>query len=284
VKLFGEYLVQKGLVNKDALADALVEQVSRMPTYTELAWKAKALNSDSLLSLLKTQAEKKSGFVEAAQQLGLWSAQLETVLADGARRNRVPIGEILVNRGLLTPESLAHALDEFLGEVSDVKPAPAASSGAPAAVSVATTPSAVAGKQSFYSEAFGPELKEQLLALAKSVTEAKSGAAVKELFDCVHRVKGAARMADEKATEELCGKLEESLKLLIPKKELSSDLTSNLKQAADACIAVLLELREWVLKGSNEQAYLADAAGAESMKKASGLADLLKFDAEMAGG
>lgn len=288
MKLFGEYLVEKGMVAKDALADALVEQVSRMPTYTEMAWKAKALTPDSLLALLKVQAENKSGFVEAARQLGLWSPELETLLANGARSSRVPIGEILVDRGLLTQDSLAHALDEFLSEVSDVKPSPAppaqASAGpatsVPAPAALASSPN----KQGIYGEAFGPELKDKLAKLSGSLLDKPSGATVKELFDCVHRVRGAARMADEKATEELCSKLEDSLKLSMSLKEFTKDFATNLGQAAEAGVGVLLAVRESVLKGGGEAAYLADSAAAESMKKAVGLADLLKFDAEMAGG
>lgn len=118
MKLFGEFLVEKELINKETLMNMLVEQVRTMPSYLELSWRSKHISADNLLAILKLQSQKHIGFMEALRELGLWSTEIEGNIFAEASTLKIPLGQILVNNNIITAEALTHALDEFLSSMN----------------------------------------------------------------------------------------------------------------------------------------------------------------------
>lgn len=285
MKLFGEFLVEKGLINKDLLADALVEQVRTMPSYVELAWKAKLLGSDDLLRLLKLQAEKRVGFLEALRELGLWTENIEQILMKSGNAARTPLGEILVKRGVVSLEMIAHSLDEFLGEVKSA-PAPAASTvAAPAEAPRKPEASRSGGNSAIFLETFSPDIKVKLEDLAEPFQGGGNPGRelIKGIYDEVHRIRGASRIAGLAKAEDLCGQFENDLQLVLGLQVPPVDLLKNLGRTTKALCEVLWGIRAALESGQGEEAFLDGAEAKQKTESLISYIEILKFNAEMAG-
>lgn len=115
-KLFGEFLLEKEIVTKTDLVNALVKQIKLIPSVTEIVLEHKLLPIENIYDVLLIQYQKKISFVEAAKELGCWSK----VISDEVERRlslvRMPLGEILIQNGAATIEVIVHAIDQFLSE------------------------------------------------------------------------------------------------------------------------------------------------------------------------
>jgi hypothetical protein len=288
VKLFGEFLVEKGLINKDLLADALVEQVRTMPSYVELAWKGKLLSADDLLNVLKLQTVKRIGFLEAMHELGLWNEALEQTLLKSGGSARTPLGEILVKRGVVSLEMIAHSLDEFLGEIKAAPAEAAAPVSVPAAasghVSSAAT-AATSGSALVFFETFSPDLKGKLEELSERFNSGTNSGReqIKEVFDEVHRIRGASRLANAVKSEEYCAFFEGDLQLILGLQSPPDDLVKNLGRTTKALCEVLWGIREAMESGGDEGAFLGSPEAKPKVDSLMSYLEILKFNAEMAG-
>jgi len=284
MKLFGEFLVEQKLIGTDVLADALVEQVRGMPSYVELAWRNKLVSSEAILSLLKLQTGKRIGFMEASRELGLWSLEFEKTLLEDLGSIRIPLGQILVSRGVLTLEAITHALDEYL---STVKGPSAGTEEVPASTSREEAPPAEPGNNcEIFCETFGSELKEKLVNLTERFATADdvTKTEVKDFFDGVHAIRGASRLAGLAKSEELCGLLEDGLLILLAASQAyPPDLLRSLGRASRAWCDLFWDLRENLAKGESEGPFFSQSEIRDQLGKLDGLLALLKFDADMAG-
>jgi|GEM_PF-3105971 len=113
MKLFGEFLVDKGLITEDQLLEVVMQQVASAPSLPELLRKLDLLPGRDLLKVFKRQAQRGLEFRTAAQSLGLWSEELEEKVRKSLSLERKPIGEILVSQGVLQQKELPYLLDEY---------------------------------------------------------------------------------------------------------------------------------------------------------------------------
>jgi hypothetical protein len=116
MKLFGEYLVEKGVVGADALAAALVEQVRRTPSVCQVVHEQRLLSTDDFLAVMARQSRDRGGFVEACRAMGHWNEAFQTRVEHAIAAVRIPLGQLLVQRGDARFEDLSRALDEFLAD------------------------------------------------------------------------------------------------------------------------------------------------------------------------
>lgn len=116
MKLFGEFLVEKGHIQEDILVQAIVQQVSLLPSAPEIILQRKLLPHNQLLAILKHQAQWQTDFSMSAQALGLWSPELRSAILKSIAEVRMPLGQILINMGALEAEALPHLLDEYFVE------------------------------------------------------------------------------------------------------------------------------------------------------------------------
>ena len=63
------------------------------------------------------QTEKRVDFIQACKELGVWSDELNSLILTELKKIRIPLGQILVNRGVATLGSITKALDDFLSKI-----------------------------------------------------------------------------------------------------------------------------------------------------------------------
>ena len=161
MKYFGEYLVSKGLLTEDALVDALIEQVRSIPSMAEVLFKKKTLSTNDFLSAFRVQSEKQVDFKQACIQASVWSEALETLVIQEVQAAKVPLGQILIQKGLVDLSTLTKALDEFLSriEAPELAPVPVPVKGAtPELAAAPETGAALAA-----APAVGPSIDPVLL-------------------------------------------------------------------------------------------------------------------------
>jgi hypothetical protein len=127
-KLFGEYLVEKGLVSAEQLLAALVEQIHSMPALVDIIYRRKLLSPLELLAALKYQTVHRAEFRSACEALSLWGPKLAEAIEEELLRASRPIGEILVKRGSLGLEALIVALADYNACAGDLDSQPKADS------------------------------------------------------------------------------------------------------------------------------------------------------------
>ncbi len=121
MKLFGEYLVEKKIIDEKSLLKALVEQVKSTPSTLEAIVEINAFPPSEILHILKHQHQHGTGFLEAMQALNLKSEKLVDKIREYSSKKRVPLGETLVQLGLANLEVITRALDDYLALVEAEK-------------------------------------------------------------------------------------------------------------------------------------------------------------------
>lgn len=116
VQFFGQYLVDRGLVTREALQDGLAYQAAVNIPLGALALAKGLLGERQVLLVHTEQRRTDKRFGELAVQMGfLKRAQLDELLREQAEAH-ILIGEALVQKGHLTRERLDAAFKEYKAE------------------------------------------------------------------------------------------------------------------------------------------------------------------------
>lgn len=191
MKLFGEYLVEKKLIQAEQLLDALITQIEEQPSVPKLARELGLLDSSQLLQILRHQTLKQCSFLEAASSLSLWNATKMTTLTNEIAGRRTPLGEILVREKILDIKSLTRALDDFFGGLGKE--------------TKATSPATQSVAQSSGAEFISDEIFEYLSpifnhfsAVAESLSSGKilSHEPLLALANSLHKIMSASKLYD----------------------------------------------------------------------------------------
>jgi len=111
VKFLGQFLLEKGLIDKDQLLAALDAQRASNPLLGELAQACGWLSSGQAAEVNALQRSQDRPFGVIAQSLGLLTeAQIDALLAQQKSRRRL-FGEVLVDLGFLSAEQVGQALE-----------------------------------------------------------------------------------------------------------------------------------------------------------------------------
>ena len=111
VKFLGQFLLEKGLINKDQLLAALDAQRASNPLLGELAQACGWLTAAQSAQVNAMQRSQDRPFGEIARTLGLLTdAQVDALLAQ-QKAGRKLFGEILVQLGILDAEQVGRALE-----------------------------------------------------------------------------------------------------------------------------------------------------------------------------
>lgn len=116
MKLFGEYLTERGLVTEEDLTAAILQQIAALPTIPEILFQFQLMSHANILRALKFQSQQKIEFKRSCEILGLWDFAFEGRIKEELNRVRVPIGEMLVLRQRLSREQLNRALTEYFDQ------------------------------------------------------------------------------------------------------------------------------------------------------------------------
>lgn len=113
MKLFGQYLVEKGHVTQRQLLECLIEQSNLMHSVPKICMDHNLLSDSDIFDILRQQAYSKKDFVTIATDMGLWTDEKQKKLEDESQKSRPLIGELLLNKGYLQTEKMSHVLAEF---------------------------------------------------------------------------------------------------------------------------------------------------------------------------
>ena len=122
MKFFGQYLVSKGIISEDVLADALIEQLIKLPSVVEVVRKKNLLPASVLLNVFARQTEKQLEFKHACNDLGVWNSEIDTLVKKELELLRVPLGQILIKKGATDLQTITKGLDEFLSRAEVASP------------------------------------------------------------------------------------------------------------------------------------------------------------------
>ncbi len=105
------------MITEDILLDALIDQMRTIPSVTEIVFQKKLLPTTTFLQVLVNQSEKRIDFKQACEQLSVWTEDIERIVLQEIQTMRNPLGNILIQKGLIDLSSITKALDEFLSRI-----------------------------------------------------------------------------------------------------------------------------------------------------------------------
>jgi hypothetical protein len=287
MKLFGEYLIEKGVVTEQALLSALVEQIKQTPSVCEIVFHDALVPPAELLKALTIQSKKQISFVDACKELGLWNEQIMESVKTKTSALRTPVGQILVKQGAASFDALTHALDDFLGDIEKPETQAAKVEKTPteeaqSAPAQTTTPTIDLGIVNDYCEIFSTDKKKELESLASGELNLESLQKINEYF---HVIAGAARFIGAQTSEKCLSETEDvlasAIKLGIEK--LNPDARKNLTEAIQETTTSVWGLRQVLSESGSEAGFLGVSENAGLLKKLESKIGVLKFDLEMNG-
>ncbi len=113
---FGQYLLNKGLINAQQLAKALTAQEVLNKKLGELALAENLLDEKQVREILALQTKEDLFFGEGAQKLGYLTQEQVDELVRIQSERHVCLGEVIVKLGYVTKEQRDEALTEFIRE------------------------------------------------------------------------------------------------------------------------------------------------------------------------
>lgn len=116
LKLFGEFLIDKKVINKFQLYEALIAQIEQQPCLQRISLELKLLEVEQLLEIIKEQSLSKISFLEVVRSKEFWNQEKEELLFRQLEDTRRPLGEILLQNKTTDIGTLTKSLDEFFDE------------------------------------------------------------------------------------------------------------------------------------------------------------------------
>lgn len=113
VPRFGEFLVNRGIVDEEIILDALNFQKKKTAPIGKLALKKDLLNMKQVMKILDTQCNTAKRFGEIGIQLGFLKKEDLDFLLELQIKLRPPIGEILVYLKKISEATLRQELKKY---------------------------------------------------------------------------------------------------------------------------------------------------------------------------
>ena len=121
MKLFGQYLVEKGIIDENELLSALIQQIKEIPSVVEVVYESKLLNPTQILRALELQTRNNTDFIQACKTLGFWDENVVAKFNSLASEKQIPLGQVLVKSGKVSFQKIVNALDEYLALVAEAE-------------------------------------------------------------------------------------------------------------------------------------------------------------------
>jgi CheY-specific phosphatase CheX len=118
VKFFGQFLLERGAVSREALIQAVELQESVNLKFGETALAMKLLTEKDIKRIHDAQRTEDLMLGDMAVKLGILTKENITQILEHQQRSHLRIGEALVRVGALTAEALPRHLDEFKADQS----------------------------------------------------------------------------------------------------------------------------------------------------------------------
>ncbi|MEE8058612.1 MAG: hypothetical protein V3T17_12355 [Pseudomonadales bacterium] len=109
----GGFLIDKGLISSQQLAEALLEQLKKTPPSLGVLYENGSLGAQDVLDILRLQGDKFMDFRTACVKLELWRDEYDVALQSELALKRPKLGQILIEKDWLDPQRLLAELHGF---------------------------------------------------------------------------------------------------------------------------------------------------------------------------
>ncbi|MBN2255013.1 MAG: hypothetical protein JW736_04865 [Deltaproteobacteria bacterium] len=109
---FGRYLIHRGIINEQELAEAIKVQMELNACYICTVLELELISIEDLIRCRRYQREQAVSFETALSALNLLTSEEFHKLDEVVGKNHTRIGDILVKQGRLTQEELDQVLQE----------------------------------------------------------------------------------------------------------------------------------------------------------------------------
>ncbi len=114
--LFGEYLVQKGLLNAPTVLGLLIDQIKSQPSVAQVIFDNSLLTEPQQLEALRVQSRTGWDYQQACVDLKFWNEEIASTIVQKSIQSRPALGQLIVSKGLMSFGDLTKILDEFVGQ------------------------------------------------------------------------------------------------------------------------------------------------------------------------
>lgn len=115
-KFFGQFLLEKGMISREQLLDALYYQRCKVEKLGEIAAKKGYLKEEDIQKIHQVQQSVDLKFGDIAVKMGLLTPEQLEELVNIQENNHIYLGQALVEIGYITPERLEELLNQFQEE------------------------------------------------------------------------------------------------------------------------------------------------------------------------
>ncbi len=122
IKFFGQYLLEKGIITKEQLLDAVAFQEKQNIKFGVYAMRKGYINKDQLESILREQKNSDLKFGEIAIKMGYLTEENVTEIITKQQNDHVYLGTALIMKGYIRKEVLEKELKEYQKEQMEYIP------------------------------------------------------------------------------------------------------------------------------------------------------------------
>ncbi len=262
MKLFGQFLIEEGLISKDKLVDAMVAQAETWPSLPLAVYELKLYTVDQQLDIFAYQATHFKEYRAACVEMGIWNeARNEHALTRFFLSRMRPLGDMLLEKGYLTVDQLTKALARYVEQTDGASSAPAAAAAsAPKTEAAARTKSPQSSNRSGLEPSFADRrlfylycrhFNEKRYRCFEASSRELDEKAAASLRDELPPLRHAAAFIGANASAGLFERLEAALG------HWPAPPPPELRAAVEEGFRILWRLREEIAGGTTEKAALA---------------------------
>lgn len=122
IKFFGQYLLEKGIITKEQLLDAVAFQEEQNIKFGVYALRKGYITKEQLENVLKEQKNSDMKFGEIAIKFRYLSAEQVVEIATKQQNDHIYLGAALVMKGHINRDILDSELDEYQQEQAEYSP------------------------------------------------------------------------------------------------------------------------------------------------------------------
>lgn len=264
--LFGEFLIEHNVVNKEQLLKALVVQCRQQITVLEVLLEKNILNNDQCLEIDKiSKAQRKCLLQVAKEQNFLTSEQIEDVVRQ-QNSSRKKIGEYLVELKFLPEQLLPNLLEKYFSTNKPIiTDSPKFEQTTPLQSEAVKELDELqwleidASIAIEYADLFDSTKLGEMENLVLSWEKQQNAELLRSLFRELHTLKGTARFMKAYLSEKVIHRIEELVSSLIRADNLVT--ANDAGMFADSIfkgIDLISEIKDFVVANGNERSYWED--------------------------
>lgn len=113
-QLFGEFLIEKKILDQQTLVQLLIEQCKGLPSSVEIIYNLKLMTASQIISVMRHQILNRIEFIEASKNLGLWKPEFDRAIQSEIGRVKISFPQLLLSKLNMNSKQLIEAVDEYV--------------------------------------------------------------------------------------------------------------------------------------------------------------------------